>query len=158
MAEWTSAAVQTVNPGESIIFTDSAIRCNRGLILHRDDSGAFLIKGQTNGCRGYRCPCMGYPTINYMVDFGANIAVPTGQAVGPISVAFELEGSTLAGTTMTVNPAAVEDFFNVSRATNVPIWLGCCESFSIRNVSDIPILVQNANLVIVPGVGGNQNG
>ena len=83
-----------------------------------------------------------------MVDFGANIAIPTGSAVGPISVAFELEGSTLVGTTMTVTPAAVEDFFNVSRATNVPIWLGCCESFSVRNVSDIPILVQNANLVI----------
>lgn len=148
MAEWTSVAVQTVNPGEAILFTDNPVRCLRGLILHREDSGMFLIKGSQNSAYTRRCPCMGQPSVNYYADFGANIAIPTGQTVGEISVAFELEGSTLAGTTMTVTPAAVEQFFNISRATNVPIWLGCCESFSIRNVSDIPILVQNANLVL----------
>ena len=146
MAEWTSVAVQTVNPGEAIIFTENSDPCYRGLILHRDDSGVFLLRG--NGYQGRRCACMGYPSVNYMVDFGANIAVPTGETVGPISVAFELEGATLAGTTMIVTPAAVEEYFNVSRATNVPIWLGCCQSFGIRNTSAIPILVQNANLVI----------
>lgn len=148
MAEWTSVAVQTVNPGEAIVFTENPVPCYRGLILHRDDSGLFLIKGSSNGIIR-RCPCMGQPSINYMVDFGANIAVPTGETVGPISVAYELEGATLGGTTMTVTPAAVEEFFNVSRATNVPIWVGCCESFAVRNISNIPILVQNANLVIV---------
>lgn len=148
MAEWTSFAVQTVNPGEAILFTDNPVRCPRGLILHRDDSGSFLIKGASNGGTARRCACMGYPSVNYMADFGANIAIPTGETVGPISVAFELEGSSLAGTTMIVTPAAVEQYFNISRATNIPIWLGCCESFSVRNVSDIPILVQNANLVI----------
>lgn len=148
MAEWTSVAVQTVNPGEAIVFTENPIPCYRGLILHRDDSGLFMIKGTSNGIIR-RCPCMGQPSINYMVDFGANIAIPTGETVGPISVAYELEGATLGGTTMTVTPAAVEEFFNVSRATNVPIWLGCCESFAVRNISSIPILVQNANLVIV---------
>jgi hypothetical protein len=148
MAEWTSVAVQTVNPGEAIVFTENPVPCYRGLILHRDDSGLFLIKGTSNGIIR-RCPCMGQPSINYMVDFGANIAIPTGETVGPISVAYELEGATLGGTTMTVTPAAVEEFFNVSRATNVPIWVGCCESFAVRNISSIPILVQNANLVIV---------
>lgn len=148
MAEWTSVAVQTVNPGEAIVFTENPVPCYRGLILHRDDSGLFLIKGTSNGIIR-RCPCMGQPSINYMVDFGANIAIPTGETVGPISIAYELEGATLGGTTMTVTPAAVEEFFNVSRATNVPIWLGCCESFAVRNISSIPILVQNANLVIV---------
>ena len=148
MAEWTSVAVQTVNPGEAILFTDNPVRCRQGLILHREDSGLFLIKGVQNGCAQRRCACQGAPSVNYMADFGANIAVPTGQTVGEISVAFQLEGSTLAGTTMSVTPAAVEEFFNISRATNVPIWLGCCESFSIRNLSAIPILVQNANLVL----------
>lgn len=148
MAEWTAVAEQTVNPGESIVFTDNPVPCTRGLILHREDSGAFLLKGSNGGRSVCYCPCLGYPRVNYMVDFGANIAVPTGETVDSISVAFELQGSTLAGTTMTVTPAAVEEFFNVSTATNVPVWLGCCESFSIRNISEIPILVQNANLVI----------
>lgn len=146
MAEWTNVGVQTVNPGELIIFTENPVRCERGLVLHRDDSGSFLLRG-TGNQRRY-CPCLGYPSVNYMVDFGANIAIPTGETVGPISVAFELAGATLAGTTMIVTPAAVEDYFNVSRATNVPIWLNCCQSFGIRNTSKIPILVQNANLVI----------
>ena len=147
MAEWTSVAVQTVNPGEAIVFTENPVPCYRGLILHRDDSGLFPTNETSNGIIR-RCPCMGQPSINYMVDFGANIAIPTGETVGPISVAYELEGDTLGGTTLTVTPAAVEEFFNISRATNVPIWLGCCESFAVRNVSSIPILVQNANLVI----------
>lgn len=148
MAEWTSVAVQTVNPGESIVFTENPVRCTKGYILHRDDSGAFLMKGiDTNPSTG--CPCCQSRTVDYMVDFGANIAVPTGETVGPISVTFALDGSSLSGTEMIVTPAAVEDYFNVSRAANVSIWKGCCQTLSIRNTSAIPILVQDANVVFV---------
>lgn len=144
MAEWTSVAVQTVNPGESIVFTDTADRCERGLVLHRNDSGSFLLKGVgNNGCN---CGCS--QDVKYLADFGANIAVPTGETVGPISVAFAIDGNTLAGTEMEVTPAAVEEYFNVSRAANVAIWKGCCQSLSVRNTSSIPILVQAANLII----------
>ena len=147
MAEWTSVAVQTVNPGEAIVFTDNTVRCANGYVLHRNDSGAFLMKGiDTRFNQGCGC-CCGNRVVNYEVAFGANIAIPTGSAVGPISVAFALDGNTLAGTEMVVNPAAVEDFFNVSRETNVPIWKGCCQTLSIRNTSTIPILVQAANIV-----------
>ena len=146
MAEWTSVAVQTVNPGEAIVFTENSVPCMRGYVLHRNDSGAFLMKGiDTSSNQG--CPCCGSRTVNYEIAFGANIAIPTGSAVGPISVAFALDGNTLAGTEMTVNPAGVEDFFNVSRETNVPIWKGCCQTLSILNTSTIPILVQAANIV-----------
>lgn len=58
-----------------------------------------------------------------------------------------IDGSTVPATTMTVTPAAVEEFFNVSRAANIDIWNGCCESVAVRNTSDIPILVQNANIL-----------
>jgi hypothetical protein len=145
MAEWTSVAVQTVNPGESIVFTENSRPCVKGYILHRDDSGAFLMKGIETSPS---CGCCCKPkVVDYMVDFGANIAVPTDQTVGEISVAFALDGNTLAGTEMTVTPAAVEEFFNVSRAANVSIWKGCCQTLSIRNTSAIPILVQAANIV-----------
>ena len=146
MAEWTSVAVQTVNPGEAIVFTDNAVQCTRGYVLHRNDSGAFLMKG-INTSLNQGCGCCGNRVVNYEVAFGANIAIPTGSAVGQISVAFALDGNTLAGTEMAVNPAAVEDFFNVSRETNVPIWKGCCQTLSVRNTSTIPILVQAANIV-----------
>lgn len=145
MAEWTGVAVQTVNPGESIVFTEASEPCYRGLILHREDSGAFLMKGVSD--TNYSC-CLRNRVVRYTAAFGANIAVPTGETVEPISVAFALDGNTLAGTTMTVTPAAVEEFFNVSRETGIPIWRGCCQTLSVRNTSTIPILVQGANLLI----------
>lgn len=146
MAEWTSVAVQTVNPGESIVFTENPVPCTKSYVLHRDDSGAFLMKGISTGSN-QGCGCCCRPkVVNYVVDFGANIAVPEGETVGPISVAFALDGNTLLGTEMIVTPAAVEEYFNVSRNTNVSIWKGCCQTFSVRNTSTIPILVQYANV------------
>ena len=41
----------------------------------------------------------------------------------------------------------LEEFFNVSRAINAQIWKGCCETIAVRNTSDQPILVQNANII-----------
>lgn len=139
MAEFSANAVQTVNPGETIVFTDAPVPCNKGLVRHRDGTGNFLLSGRTG------CPCK--RSANYFVDFGANIAVPTGETVGEISVAFTVDGATVPATQMAVTPAAVEEYFNVSRAANVQIFAGCCESFSIRNTSAIPILVENANVV-----------
>ena len=115
MAEWTNSAVQTVNPGEAIVFTENPVPCYRGLVLHRDDSGAFLLRAPSNGLITRSC-CGKFPSMNFLVDFGANIAIPEGETVGAISVAFELGGSTLQGTNMIVTPAAVEEYFNVSRA------------------------------------------
>ena len=148
MAEYSANAVQTVNPGESIIFTDTPVPCERGFIRHRDDSGSFLLSGYVpgNNC-GCNCCRNRNGNASYLVDFGANIAVPTGETVGEISVALTIDGSTVPASTMIVTPAAVEEYFNVSRAINVQVWRGCCETVSIRNTSDIPILVQNANVL-----------
>ena len=133
MAEYSANTVQTVNPGESITFTESPVPCTRGLVRHRDGTGTFLLNGYAP---------------RYLIDFGANIAVPDGETVGPISVALSIDGSTMPASTMIVTPAAVEEYFNVSRATNVQVWRGCCETISVRNTSSIPILVQNANIII----------
>ena len=146
MAEYSAIAVQTVNPGESIVFTETPVPCERGFVRHREGSGSFLLSGfvPNNNCG---CRCNRNKPANYLVDFGANIAVPTGETVGPISVAIAIDGSTIPASTMIVTPAAVEQYFNVSRAINVPIWNGCCETVTIRNTSEIPILVQEANVL-----------
>lgn len=146
MTEYSANAVQTVNPGETVIFTEAPVPCNRGFVRHRDGSGSFLLSGFVPNT-GRTCCCNRKNTADYLVDFGANIAIPTGGTVGPISLAITIDNSTVPATTMTVTPAAVEEFFNVSRAANVQIWRGCCETVSVRNTSDIPILVQNANIL-----------
>ena len=81
------------------------------------------------------------------MDFGANIAIPTGGTVGSISLALTLDGATLPTTQMTVTPAAVEEYWNVSDATILGVWRGCCQTLTVRNISDQPILVQNANII-----------
>ena len=147
MAEYSALAPQTVNPGESIVFTSAPVPCRKGIVNYRPDSGNFLLSGLSNvpytgcGCSGVR------PSAVYLVDFGANISIPTGGTAGEISVAMTLDGNTLPESTMTVTPAAVGEAFNVSRAINVAVWHGCCQTFSIRNTSDQPIQVEQANVI-----------
>jgi hypothetical protein len=143
MAEYSANAVQTVNPGESIIFTDTPVPCTKGLVRHREGTGNFLLNGGPSKCScGFR-----RTSSDYLVDFGANIAVPTGGTVEAISVAITLDGATIPSSDMIVTPAAVEEFLNVSRAVHAQIWAGCCETVTIRNTSSQPILVQNANVI-----------
>lgn len=141
--EFSNNAVQTVNPGESVVFTASPVPCNRGLVRHRNDSGNFLLRGNV---RRNTCGCCA-ASAQYLVDFGANVAIPTGGTIGSISLALTLDGATLPTTQMTVTPAAVEEFWNVSDATILGVWRGCCQTLTVRNISDQPILVQNANII-----------
>lgn len=67
--------------------------------------------------------------------------------VGPISIALSIDGATVPTSEMIVTPAAVEEYFNISRAINLDIWNGCCETVAVRNTSNQPILMQNANIV-----------
>lgn len=145
MSEFSANAVQTVNPGETVVFTENPVPCTRGFIRYREGTGAFRLKGYvpyTGGCR-----CRQPMTAIYSVDFGANVAVPTGQTVGEISLAVMVDGITIPASTMIVTPAAVEEFQNVSVAVNAQVDRGCCQTLSIRNTSNIPILVQNANVI-----------
>lgn len=146
MAEYSNNTQQIINPGETVIFTESPVPCTRGLVRHRDDTGNFLLVGYIP--RQYGCRCNRQKDANYLVDFGANIAIPTGGTVGAISLAITVDGATVPASTMIVTPAAVEEFFNVSRAINVAVFGGCCESLAVRNTSSQPILVQNANIII----------
>lgn len=146
MAEWSANALQTVTSGATVIFTENPVPCGRGLIRHRDDTGNFLLAGYVP--RQYGCQCNRQRSANYLVDFGANIAIPTGGTVGAISLAIAIDGAIIPSSTMTITPAAVEEFFNVSRAINAAVFAGCCESISVVNTSDQPILVQNANIII----------
>lgn len=141
MAEYSANAVQTVNPGETVVFTETSEPCRRGFVRHMDGTGSFLLSGSVPGCT---CRCR---NAEYFVDFGANIAIPEGQTVGEISVALTVDGATVPATTMIQTPAAVEEYSNISVAKGISVWNGCCESFAVRNTSSIPILVQNANIV-----------
>ena len=129
-------ALQTVAANQNVYFTDTVI-CGGPAITHRDDSGLVTLRGLTNQCRA-----------RFKVSFGANIGVPAGGTVGPISLAIAIDGEAVSSTTMTVTPAAVEQFFNVYSSLYVEVPRGCCLTISVQNISTEEIEVQNANLIV----------
>lgn len=137
MAEYTNIAVQTVPAGQNAVFTESSVACNRGYVDHREGSGVFTLRGITNQCRA-----------RYKVSFGGNLAVPAGGTAGAISLAIAIEGEGLGSATMTVTPAAVEEYSNVFGAVYVSVPRGCCVSVSVKNISTQAINVANANLIV----------
>ena len=90
MAEYTAVAEQTVNPGETVVFTVATDPCNRGFVRWRAGSGNFLLSGWVPNKGG--CPCNRAKSADYFVDVGMNIAVPEGQTPGQISVAISIDG------------------------------------------------------------------
>ena len=152
-AEYSANVLQTVAANGSVIFTESPVPCNRGIIYHRDESGIFRLASPAtmgvNCCR--QCCCSGFPEAVYRVSFGANIAIPTDPAgtVEAISLALTIDGEIDPSSTMILTPTAVGEFGNVSTDILVAVPCICrCSSVSVRNTSTQPVSVQNANLVI----------
>lgn len=136
MAEFTNAALQTVAVGQNVLFNATPVSGPK-CVVHREGSGIATLRGLTNQCRA-----------RFRVYFGANISVPEGETVGPISLAIAIDGEPLESARMIVTPAAVEEFFNVSASVFVEVPAGCCATVAVENTSTIPVDVQNANMII----------
>ena len=134
--EITANALQTVGPNLNVLFTETAVNGN-GSIMHREGSGIVTLRALTNQCRA-----------RFKVSFGANIAVPTGETVGPISLALAINGEGVPTSSMIETPAAVEEFSNVYSSIFIDVPNGCCTQISVENTSTIPVGVQNANLIV----------
>ena len=134
--ELTANAIQTVQAGANVLFTDTVVPVGCSM-MHRDGSGLVTLRGLTNQCRA-----------RFRVSFGGNIAIPTGGTVGPISLAIAVAGEPVATTTMISTPAAVEEYNNVFSAIFLDIPKNCCSQISIQNTSDEAIEIQNANLIV----------
>lgn len=134
--EITANAVQEVAAANNVIFTDTAVQGNSS-IVHREGSGLVKLRGLTTCQQRAR----------FKIFFSANIALPTGGTAGPISLAISVDGEPVATTTMTVTPAAVEEYFNVASSVYLNVPAGCCSTIGVRNIGGVAIDVQNANLI-----------
>lgn len=146
-AEYSANAVQTVQPGASVIFTESPVPCNRGLVYHRDGSGLFRLAN-----RFFRQNVMNCwrRNSNYAVAFHANIAIPEGQTAPDegIQLAVAIDGEVDPSSIMISDVTVVGDFDNVGAEVIVTVPYLCgCSTVSVRNTSSIPVLVQNANII-----------
>ena len=140
MAEYTSNAVQNVAVGQNVLFTDTAVPCNKGYVIHREGSGILTLRGIVNSS----CGCFA----RYKVFFGGNISIPTGGTPGPISVALAIDGEVIPTSSAIVTPAAVDEFWNISESLYVTVPRGCCYTIAVENTSNQPINVQNANIIV----------
>lgn len=133
MTELINTAVQTVPVGQAVVYNNTVYRSRCGAESYRGDGGQIRLNR---------------PGV-YRVSFNGNIAVPTGETVGEISVAIALDGEILNGTIARVTPAAVEEYFNVAMQTLIVANCNCCATVAVRNNSETPILVDNPNINVV---------
>lgn len=140
MPEYTANAIQTVAVGDNVIFTDTAVPCTKGFVLHRNGSGIFTLKGIVNNCFDSKAV--------YKVSFGANAALPTGADVAPVQLSITQSGEVIPYSTVIDSSAIAENYFNVYRSVLIEVSRGCCTTIAVRNTSTVPANVQDANLII----------
>ena len=134
--EITANALQTVEAGAPVLFTNPAVSGNCS-ILHREGSGLVTLRGLTAQSRA-----------RFKVTFGANVGLPTGATVAPISVAIAISGEPVPETIMISSPTAASEYNNVSRTLYLDVIAGCCTQISVENISTDAISVQNASLIV----------
>lgn len=143
--EYLANAVQEVALNAPIIFSAS-IPCRSGNVYHEDETGIFILRGNTNNCFAH-----------YQVTFNGNIAIPEGGTVTPIAVALAVSGEPRLTSRAIFTPAAAEEYGNVTSTAIIKVPRGCCFSLSVDaipattdpTVTPAPVIeVQNANLTI----------
>lgn len=146
MAEFTYNPIQEIQPGQNVILNDS-IRCPKGYVLHRNESGLVILRGIVNN----PCGCFA----RYQVTFNANIAIPDDGTVTPIAIALAIDGEPILTSRAIFTPAAVDEYGNVTSTAIITVPKGCCFTIAVENVSEAdgatpaqPINVQNSNLTI----------
>lgn len=133
MIDAVNVATQAVATNAVVLFSSTRIHTGCSA-RHESGSGRFVLLK---------------PGV-YEVEFNANVSIPTGGTVGPITLSIVQDGEAIAGSRMILTPAAVDELGNVSATVLVRVYeQGCCTTLSVRN--DTPattINVQDANFVI----------
>lgn len=126
MAEFVYNEVQLVQPGASALL-DTAIGCNRGMVLHRPGSGILTLRGIVNN------PCARFA--RYRVAYDGNIAVPEGGTAGEIQLGLAIDGEVVPTSIAAATPTAVDAYWNVSGFAIIDVPAGCCYTVSVENAS-----------------------
>ena len=133
MAEFTST-IQQVAAGQNAVLDVDVIKSR--CVSHRTGSGLICVDNSGCDCKPAR----------YKVFVKANISIPTGGTVGPISLGIALNGEIVQSSIATVTPAAAGDEFSV--ATEEIVNAGKCPvNIAVRNPNTQTIQV--ADLVVI---------
>lgn len=117
----TNTAEQTLQPGQSMIFTEAIIKCGNGECFRRNSSSVKLLG------RGI-----------YDLFLHANIG---GVAAGAVQLSMQLGGSTLPETTVISTTAAAGDLNSVSSATFVNTCCGDFDRVTVTNTGTTAVTI-----------------
>ena len=112
MAEFLRNEVQNVSLNAPILL-DASIPCNKGYIIHENDTGNFILRGAVNN------PSACYA--QYQVTFNGNIAIPTGGTETPIAIALTVNGEPRLTSRAIYSPAAVDEYGNVTSTAIISV-------------------------------------
>ena len=152
-AQYSAPLRQTIQPGAAAIFPAASVQDASGTIYHEAQTGVVRLAspsalGQVE-YRRRRCCCNRMPAATYAVEINGNLAISEGGTAGPISLALVVDGETSPIGVITVTPAAVGDLWSIGRSLLVSVPAICrCAAVSLRNISDQPVDLVNANLQI----------
>ena len=133
MAEFTST-IQQVAAGQNAVLDVDVIKSR--CVSHRTGSGLICVDNSGCDCKPAR----------YKVFVKANISIPTGGTVAPISLGIALNGEIVQSSIATVTPAATGDELSV--ATEEIVNAGKCPvNIAVRNPNTQTIQV--ADLVVI---------
>ena len=134
MAEFTST-IQQVAAGQNAVLDVDVIKSR--CVSHRTGSGLICVDNSGCDCKPAR----------YKVFVKANISIPTGGTVGPISLGIALNGEIVQSSIATVTPAATGDEFSV--ATEEIINAGKCPvNIAVRNPNTQTIQVSELVVIV----------
>lgn len=145
MAEYIATSLQAV-PLNSPINWTASIPCRRGMIVHEDETGIFILRGITDQCFA-----------QYQVTFNGNVSLPEGSDIVPVALALAVNGEPRPSSLAIYTPQAVDEFGNLTSTAIIRVPKGCCFTLSVEHVpattdptvTPAPVInVQNANLVI----------
>lgn len=139
-AEYTNPNEQTIQPGQSVVFTVATIPCTKGYVRWRSGSTVFNLSGLNSN---NVCPCNRNKSAVYSVNFGANVAIPEGTDPAAISFALSLDGNPLPETTRIVTPTVANAFDNLEWKSSIPIWNNCCQTISVTNTGTTAVTMTN---------------
>ncbi len=135
MAQFSSVFVQQVSAGQNALLLDDTVKSR--CVNHRAGSGLVCLTNSGCDCNPAR----------YRIFAKANVGIPTGGTVGPISLGLSLNGEVLQSSIATVTPAAVGEFFNV--AFEEIVCAGKCQvNVAVTNPTDQTIEVENLVLIV----------
>lgn len=136
MEKYTFAALQTIPAAGVATLNPTEYCCGCGAV-RQTETGVIRLSG-----------ICGRLKTQYHIMFDANVAIPTGGTVGPITISILLDGVPLPASTAIVTPAAAEEFWHISLNDLVDVCFGDSVTIGIRNESGAPINMQNAILTV----------